>query len=218
MTLLRPWPLSPSPELAHQPLEGIQEFLLELLNRRHALYLTAARGRVTPGGLEQLADAGLIYLYPGLREPLVILGPAGRLRLGLSPRTRMTADSAANHAYASWSINLLETRGYRHTGLAHRGMHRLTHPARDDLLMCARARGHSARSLRRLIRRHERELYRQDMYLLVVTPDRRKTRFLRHPRVLVEVLRPPGVRPLRSTTPHARPESGPGGGPVNGRE
>jgi hypothetical protein len=202
MTLLRPWLLSPPPALVHQVLEEPQARLLDLLHLRHALYLTVAQGPVTSAEIERLADAGLIYLYPGLRGPLVILGPAGRLRLGRSPRTRMTADSAENHAFAAWALQHLEARDYRSAGLVHRGMHRLTHPARDDLLMCARARGHSARSLRRLIRRHEWDLYRQDMWLLVVTPDRRRTRFLHHPRVMVEVLRAPGVRSVRTTTPH----------------
>jgi len=172
-----PWNLRPDPELARRPLPPVQEELLDLVLLSRALWEEDTLLVVLPDELRALLAAEVLHRYPSPWGPVVVPGPAGLLRAGRAPRNRPSPSSAPDHAYVARAAAYLEQeRGWTLEGARGRTLLAMRDLQGAPHLLAGRARGHSARSLWRLVSKYRMELSKDQGSLVIFTPDLRRAR------------------------------------------
>lgn len=170
-----PWNLQPDPRHVHLPLTPAQEQALAAVLAWRGVFQEDLLAMITPTDLTLLLAAELLHCYPSDWGPVLVPGPAGLLRDGKTARNRPSPVTAADHAYVTHAISLLNERGWEYGGLRRRNLHILVDPDGVRHYVCGRARGHASRSLWRLIATYRVELSQGRGRLVIVTPDRRHT-------------------------------------------
>ncbi|CAM4001768.1 hypothetical protein [Deinococcus marmoris] len=174
------WNLQPDSFNVNLALTPPQTELLEAVLDWRGLFETDALLLATSADLLTLLIAELLHRYPTPWGPVLVPGPAGLRRVNRSTRNRPSPDTAADHAYLAHAISYLETeRAWKHTRMRGRNVHVLLDTDGVPHYVCGRARGHASRSLWRLIGLYRLELSQARGTLVIVTPDRRRARFVK---------------------------------------
>jgi len=144
------------------------------------------------GVIASLVDEGELYLHPTLIGPCVILGPWGLARAGKRASARPSTDSVMNSAYMAHAVSILVSDDrWSFVARTGRSQYLLDDAQGQRWTVIGQARGHTARTLRRLIKPLRYHATIHDEHILIVTPDRRRARSiaLKNPRVSVLHLR-----------------------------
>lgn len=185
---LAPWPHVPKtwipPKLDQNSLE-----LHRLVHAWRALRLVDALAAFDTGVIGRMVREGELYLHPTLLGPCVILGPQGRARAGQRPDNRPGTDAVMNAAYMAHAISLLAAdEGWSYIGMEGRSVHLMDDADGQRWMIIGQARGHTARTLRRLIKPLRYRATIRDERILIVTPDRRRSQSIERKNPRVEVL------------------------------
>lgn len=171
---LQPWVHVPAgTHLGH--LSAPEQRVHDLLRAWRALRLVDLLQATTPQLLRSLMARHEIYLHPTLLGPCVILGPMGRVRAGKRADNRPSTNSVMDDAYMAHAVSLLVAEhGWQF--LERRKKRYLMDTAEGHTcVVIGQSRGHTARSLRRIVKPLLFEAARDDLHVLIVTPDRRRT-------------------------------------------
>lgn len=152
---------------------------------------------------QQLLARGVLVQLPSTPAgSLVILGPKGRVALGLSPNYRSPPAMAADQYQRRRCVHMLTSRGWSYDGKT-QNLARLRDPSGRPAYMLARWRPTTVRSVRRILHRIKRTLITQDARLLVHTHrPHHFTTLIKQSAGLVQVLRMNGGRHERTWESH----------------